>query len=265
VRDPRDRFRDSLARHDSVLQQPGFDAPVLDGFQVFELRPGATVPSGLSVTYRGAAREGVNWLIAEPGNLGEYGLEFTGVRNIVCFGADEYRRGRCQFLSRECTLVSLGGATQKSSFNAIVYDPGSLIYIGKGTSSNGTHVAVGGGKSVLIGEDCMFSSSVDVRASDIHAVVDLVTGEVLNPEADVVVGPHVWVGPGVVINKGICVGAGSILAGGSILTKDIPAKVLAAGIPASVKRADVSWTRKSPVRVNRQDIDALTAISKLWV
>ncbi|MBL8023943.1 MAG: acyltransferase [Elusimicrobia bacterium] len=44
----------------------------------------------------------------------------------------------------------------------------------------------------------------------------------------------VWIGAGAIINKGVTIGANSIIGSGAVVTKDIPQKSIAAGIPARV-------------------------------
>lgn len=50
------------------------------------------------------------------------------------------------------------------------------------------------------------------------------------------VGDRVWVGANVVILPGVHIGADSVIAAGAVVRTDIPAGVLAAGVPATVVR-----------------------------
>lgn len=49
-------------------------------------------------------------------------------------------------------------------------------------------------------------------------------------------GNSVWVGAGVHINQGVTIGDNTIIGSGSVITKDIPANVVAAGVPCKVIR-----------------------------
>ena len=52
----------------------------------------------------------------------------------------------------------------------------------------------------------------------------------------VTIGNKVWVGAGVHINQGVTIGDNTIIGSGSVVTKDIPANVIAAGVPCRVIR-----------------------------
>ena len=53
---------------------------------------------------------------------------------------------------------------------------------------------------------------------------------------DIVLEDDVWLGTGATVSAGVTIGKGTIVAAGSVVTKDLPAGVLAAGVPARVIR-----------------------------
>jgi len=58
--------------------------------------------------------------------------------------------------------------------------------------------------------------------------------------APTVIGRNAWVGVNVTILPGITVGEGAIIAAGAVVTKDIPPRTLAAGVPARIiKQLDI--------------------------
>jgi acetyltransferase-like isoleucine patch superfamily enzyme len=55
--------------------------------------------------------------------------------------------------------------------------------------------------------------------------------------APIRVGDGAWIGARAILLPGVTVGAGAIVAAGAVVTRDVPADVLVAGVPAQVKRS----------------------------
>ena len=53
-------------------------------------------------------------------------------------------------------------------------------------------------------------------------------------QAPVTIGDNVWVAANATILPGVKIGEGAVIAAGAVVTEDIPANVMAAGIPARV-------------------------------
>lgn len=56
----------------------------------------------------------------------------------------------------------------------------------------------------------------------------------------------VWIGGGVRVMPGVSIGDGAVIASGSVVTKDIPAGVLAAGVPCRPIRPITAADRMLP-------------------
>lgn len=91
------------------------------------------------------------------------------------------------------------------------------------------------GRNSLIGDDAMFT------VSDMHPIIDIETGQRINPAADILIGEHVWLGTGVRVLKGARIGRDSVIGMGSLVSGNIPANSVAAGAPARVIRSNVTW------------------------
>lgn len=55
--------------------------------------------------------------------------------------------------------------------------------------------------------------------------------------APITVGDNVWLGGGVIVCAGVSIGANTVIGAGSVVTRDVPARVFAAGNPCRVIRA----------------------------
>jgi len=52
--------------------------------------------------------------------------------------------------------------------------------------------------------------------------------------APIILEDNVWLGARVIVLKGVTIGEGSVIGAGSVVTKDIPPRSLAVGMPAKV-------------------------------
>lgn len=51
-----------------------------------------------------------------------------------------------------------------------------------------------------------------------------------------VIGPDTWIGHGAIIKPDVTIGAGAVVGSGAVVTKDVPAYMIVAGVPATVLR-----------------------------
>ncbi|MEA2672092.1 MAG: hypothetical protein QOG45_2312, partial [Chloroflexota bacterium] len=86
---------------------------------------------------------------------------------------------------------------------------------------------------VRIGDRCLIGPYSMIMDSDDHDPEDHASGGRCEP---VVIEEDVWLGARVTILKGVTIGAGSTVAAGSVVTRDVPSRVLVAGVPARVIR-----------------------------
>lgn len=111
---------------------------------------------------------------------------------------------------------------------------GFNISIGKSFYANFDCVILDGGE-VEIGDNVLFGPRVGIYTSN-HAFDARERAAGACWARPVRIGHRVWVGGGVNINQGVEIGDESIIGSGSVVTKDIPAGVIAAGVPARVIR-----------------------------
>lgn len=104
-----------------------------------------------------------------------------------------------------------------------------------------THI----GKEVFINSCCHFQDQGGVFIGDGcligHCVVLATLNHDHNPEKrqdlhhkPIRIGNRVWIGANVTITAGVTIGDNSIIAAGAVVTKDVPANVIAGGVPARI-------------------------------
>jgi hypothetical protein len=163
-------------------------------------------------------------------------------------GRDCTLTGQFSLLSRDQTVIIAGGIPEvphNGKTHARLWAPGNLLFLGCGSSSNGTRYAISGqDRCVVVGDDCMFAGGCAIATTDFHSVLDNSTGAWRNPPADVIIEPHVWLADEVTIGKGVVMGLGSLAAARSYVTKNVPRSTAVGGVPAKPIASDICWDRK---------------------
>lgn len=111
---------------------------------------------------------------------------------------------------------------------------GSHIHVGTHVYANFNLVLVDDA-DIFIGDRVMFAPNVTVSTAG-HPLDPAERTEGTQFSLPVHIEDDVWIGSNVVIMPGVTIGAGSVIGAGAVVTKDIPAGVLAVGVPARVVR-----------------------------
>ncbi len=129
-------------------------------------------------------------------------------------------------------LAAVGtGAHFEPSFRC---EFGFNIRIGQRFYANFDCVMLDGGE-ITIGDDVLFGPRVGLYTSN-HAIDRLERAAGGCYAKPITIGNAVWVGGHVQINQGVTIGDGAIIGSGSVVTRDVPAGVIAAGVPCRVLR-----------------------------
>jgi len=115
---------------------------------------------------------------------------------------------------------------------------GAVLKLEGGYMNTGCTIACA--NHITIGEGAAIARGVFIYDSDHHKMLDE-QGKQTNASAPVIIGKHVWIGVGSIILKGVSIGDGAIIAAGAVVTRNVPARCLAAGNPARVIKKNVEW------------------------
>ena len=165
-----------------------------------------------------------NTIIIQSGvQLRRVKIDIRGSHNVICIAENGQIHASCLWIAdNQCSLN-----------------------IGKGTTIAEATIGIAEPKaSIAIGDDCMLSHGIDIRCGDSHAILDLETRQRLNQARCIQIDHHVWLGMHSCILKDVHIGHDAIIAAGSIVTKDIPPHAIAAGVPATVKKTNITWSRE---------------------
>ncbi|NYT79748.1 acyltransferase [Alcaligenaceae bacterium] len=96
---------------------------------------------------------------------------------------------------------------------------------------------------ITIGDECMISSSNEIKTDDSHPIFDVTTGKRLNMPRDIVIGNHVWLARRAVVLGGSSIGDGSVIGYSAVAKGSIPNNCIAVGVPARVIKRNIAWER----------------------
>lgn len=124
--------------------------------------------------------------------------------------------------------------------------PNSKIQVGENFSCgrDSKFIITTSPANITIGDDCMFSSNVQIRTGDGHTIKNLNTGEILNFSKDICIGNHCWIGHDVTVLKGVRISDGCIIGTKSLVTKSITKRnSISGGVPSKIIKMGVMWER----------------------
>lgn len=172
--------------------------------------------------------------------------ELQALRKRIRNMAIEYNRTTEDEMDKRIELLGeMFGAHGKNYYvePPIRFDYGVNTSVGENFFANFNLTILDVGK-VTIGDNVMFGPNVTI-ATPVHPLLPEdrnvridVNGETYDYEYSkpVTIGNNVWIASNVVINGGVTIGDGAVIGSGSVVTRDIPAGVIAAGVPCRVIR-----------------------------
>ena len=152
-------------------------------------------------------------------------------------------RGRFVAIGRACEIsiarsasVSIGSRVRFLRFSTLHVHERAELCVGDGVSfSPGCTVCVH--ERVEIGAGSTFGEGVSIHDEDhVHEPFDVPLSARGFVTAPVIIGRNVWVGAKATILKGVTIGDDAVIGAGAVVTRDIPARAVAVGVPARVIR-----------------------------
>ena len=138
--------------------------------------------------------------------------------------------------------VILGENSYVSGAELWVADNQCILSIGKKTFvGHHSHLAcTEDGSRLIVGDDGMISSYVQIRTGDSHNIYDM-EGNRINKAKSVIIGDHCWISEGAKVLKGVTLEGNNIVSTGAIITKSFGKNTLIGGIPGKILKDNVSW------------------------
>ena len=114
-------------------------------------------------------------------------------------------------------------------------------------------------RRIEVGRDCMIGPFCYVTDANHGTALERPFSMQPMNTAEVVLEDNVWLGAGVTVLAGVHIGRGTVVGAGSVVTTDLPADVVAVGVPARVLRCrrlceSSEVLHKSPDRLCGEDL-----------
>jgi maltose O-acetyltransferase len=113
-------------------------------------------------------------------------------------------------------------------------DYGSYISIGARTFVNFGCVMLDVAP-IRVGENCLFGTYVQLLTPT-HPIDPGPRREGWEAAEQITIGDNVWLGGGAIVSPGVTIGDNTVVGAGAVVTRDLPANVVATGVPARVQR-----------------------------
>jgi len=187
-----------------------------------------------------------NTIIFKTAKLKNVVFDIKGNNNTILFG-DHASIKACKITMRGNNhALTIGDHVAIDSSELKFEDHDCLINIGISTRilKHGEISVAEPFSKIEIGENCLFSSNVDIRNTDSHSIFDTISGKRINPAKNISIGNKVWIGAYVQVLKGVTINDNSIVGIRSLVTKEVPSNCLVAGVPAKIIKTNIDWCSK---------------------
>lgn len=137
----------------------------------------------------------------------------------------------------EESRIEIGSGTLIMPYAKLVAGFGGVLSIGARCSIHSFDVLYGFTGGLRIGNDVRIGTGVTFITSN-HNFDDLTVPMARQgyTSKGVVIGDDAWIGAGAMILDGVTVGERAVIGAGSVVTRDVPADVVCAGVPARIVR-----------------------------
>lgn len=167
------------------------------------------------------------WLKAV--NVGA-GCKFYGIPYVHVYKSGKIQIGkRCTFRSRECSNHM--GLNHRCILSVTYTEKGKDAKLIIGDQCGFSGVTIWCFKEIIIGNNVRVGANTIIMDGDAHDDDPRTT-----PPDAIRIEDNVFIGANCIIKKGVIIGANSVIGMNSVVTKNIPANVIAVGIPAKVIR-----------------------------
>ena len=183
--------------------------------------------------------------IAYPWLLGSSGRNVTFGHGVVLRHPHKIHLGDDVIVDDLVVLDAKGTSNRGIQIgNGVFLGRGTILSCKDGDITLGDHVNIGfyseifSGSSVTVGPHGLFAAyTYLVGGGHEFARADVPVLEQERPSRGITLGEDVWLGAGAKVMDGVTIGDHVVVGAGAVVTEDLPAGVVALGVPARVVRS----------------------------
>jgi acetyltransferase-like isoleucine patch superfamily enzyme len=183
--------------------------------------------------------------IAYPWLLGSSGRNVTFGHGVVLRHPHKIHLGDDLIVDDLVVLDAKGTSNRGIQIgNGVFLGRGTILSCKDGDITLGDHVNIGfyseifSGSSVTVGPHGLFAAyTYLVGGGHEFARADVPVLEQERPSRGITLGEDVWLGAGAKVMDGVTIGDHVVVGAGAVVTEDLPAGVVALGVPARVVRS----------------------------
>lgn len=188
--------------------------------------------------------------IEEVNGFPKIDIQFFGSNSLVKIHESVKIKRKLIIQLGENGLVQINKNTKIKNMNIWALEKGSRFICGGGCDLREVSVYYAGEEniSVSIGNNCLISTGVHIRASDGHTIYSAINPkEILNASSKCIkIGNHVWVGQNALITKDVIIPNNCVVGMGAVVTrKNFLENSVIAGNPAKIVKTNINWDAQS--------------------
>lgn len=167
-------------------------------------------------------------------------FSITGKNNRIIVDENAYLEKCSIFINGNNNTIRIGKSCTLLGLEFWIEDTGGLIELGNTVRTfGGGQFASIEGRTIRIGDDCLFAKNIQIRTGDSHSIIQ--NGKRINPSKDVCIANHVWIGADSAILKGVTIGHDSVIGTKSLITKDVDNNCIVVGSSGRVIKKEITW------------------------
>lgn len=154
----------------------------------------------------------------------------------------------CSFeIHGQGSRIVIGDGCFLKGLHCLVYGNNSEVIIGNNVHINASKVFptimnAFDGTRIVVGDNSLFSNSIELHTTDYHTVIGILGEGRINPPKSITIDSHVWIGLRTIVLKGCHIASNNVIGAGSLVASSFEeTNTIIAGNPAKIIKRNINW------------------------